>query len=245
VDNIYSEKTMRLLTEPLYSSWLGPKTSDETPRTWFASANVGVFASPELPPLVPDVLLSLDVAVNPQAPHDKKHNTYFVWVMGKAPDVVIEVVSNRKGHELSKRKDGYLRMRVAYYVVWDPEGHASTRELSAFMLSGDHYLPMTQADFPSLGGLSLRPWEGTFEGLETRWLRWHLDGQMIPTGKERADAEAARAETEAARAETEAARAETEAARAETEAARAQAAADRADKLAALLRAQGIDPDSL
>lgn len=115
-DNIYSEKIMRLLTEPLYSSWAGPRSADGQPRRWFASANVGVFATPELPPLVPDVLLSLDVAVHPDAPHDKKHNTYFVWVMGKPPDVVIEVVSNRKGHELSKRKAGYLRLRVARLV---------------------------------------------------------------------------------------------------------------------------------
>jgi hypothetical protein len=221
---------MRLLTEPLYASWSPPRRPDGSARSFLAAADVGVFDRPEPNPLVPDVLLSLDVVVHPNVSREKKHNTYFVWVMGKPPDVVIELVSNKKGGELTKRKDGYLRMGVPYYVVWDPEHRLGGRELSPFMLSGDAYVPMTQADFPSIG-LSLRPWDGVFEGIDEHWLRWHVDGAPLPTGRERADAEAARADAEAARADAEAARAASEAAR--------------AARLAALLRAQGIDPDTV
>src|SRR5438093_367603 len=59
VDNILSEKQQRLLVEPLYSTWTGPGKG----RPFLAAANVGLFFAVKHPPLVPDVLLSLDVAV--------------------------------------------------------------------------------------------------------------------------------------------------------------------------------------
>ena len=49
VDNIFSEKQQRLLTEALYSSWTG--------RRFVALANVGLFYQTHRAPLVPDVLL--------------------------------------------------------------------------------------------------------------------------------------------------------------------------------------------
>jgi hypothetical protein len=37
-------------------------------------------------------------------------------------------------------------------------------------------------------GLGLRIWHGTFEQHENTWLRWvDAEGQLIPTGSERAD----------------------------------------------------------
>src|SRR5207244_3179825 len=69
VDNIYSEKQQRLLTEPLYSSWSAGG------RSFLAAANVGMFYAVKQPPIVPDVFLSLDVRV----PNDvmvKRHRSY-------------------------------------------------------------------------------------------------------------------------------------------------------------------------
>ena len=54
VDNVLSEKQMRLLTEPLYSSW-------KPDFPFVAFANVGLFYGVDLPPLVPDVLRSINV----------------------------------------------------------------------------------------------------------------------------------------------------------------------------------------
>ncbi|MBI4770116.1 MAG: Uma2 family endonuclease, partial [Chloroflexi bacterium] len=87
-----------MLTEPLYSSWSGPGEG----RRFLAAANVGVFSSVRHPPLVPDAFLSLDV----EAPADlwpKRNRSYFLWEYGKPPDVVIEVVSNREGHETGRK----------------------------------------------------------------------------------------------------------------------------------------------
>lgn len=237
LDNIYSEKQQRLLTEPLYTSWPGPPGPTEGGeaghRPFLATANVGVFATAHDAPLVPDVLVSIDVAAHPDLPHEKRHQTYFIWEFGKPPDVVVEIVSNRKGGELGKRKAGYERMAIFHFVVWDPERLLRERELMAYVLTAEGYIPMTQVSFARLGGLSLRPWEGSYEGLEARWLRWFDGDQLIPTGAERAAAEAARADAAEARAEA-------ESQRAEAESRRAAAAAERAERLAALLVEHGI-----
>src|SRR5438270_12125571 len=58
VDNIYVERLYKLLTEPLNASWRPP---GDPGRPFLALANVGWFHTAGEPPVVPDVLLSLDV----------------------------------------------------------------------------------------------------------------------------------------------------------------------------------------
>lgn len=237
VDNLYSERGQRLLTSPLYAGWEGPRDADGELMPFVAMANVGLFATVKEPPLVPDVLVSVQVSL-PDEVWEKHHRSYFVWEYGKVPDVVIEVVSNREGGELSEKLRRYARMRIPAYVVWDPERLLGGAELHAFRLDGRVFAPVERAAITEIG-LELLPWEGAFEGSTQRWLRWHdAQGQLIPTGEERAEAERERAEAERERAEAERERAEAERARADRESARAAA-------LAAKLRAMGIDPDAL
>jgi Uma2 family endonuclease len=222
VDNILSEKQQRLLTEPLYSSWPGPPPDEGRENRRFAVlANVGLFPSPDEPPIVPDAMLSLDVAL-PEDFQEKKNRSYFVWRFGKPPEVVIEVVSNREGEELGEKLRRYRRMRVSYYVVYDPLHELGEPSLRVFEMRGDLYVSIERAWFESVG-LGLVEWDGTFEGTAGRWLRWCTrDGCVVPTGAERAETAEARAETAEARAET---------------------AEARAQRLAARLRELGIDPD--
>ncbi len=222
VDNILSEKQERLLTEPLYSSWSGPPPAEDGERRRFAAlANVGLFSSPDEPPLVPDMMLSLDVTVADDLT-EKKNRSYFVWQFGKPPEVVIEIVSNNEGGELGERFRRYRRMRVSYYVVHDPLHMLGKSLLRTFELRGDLYVPIDRPWFESIG-LGLVEWKGVFEGLQGRWLRWCTrDGQVIPTGAERAAVAEARAETAEARAGT---------------------AEARATRLAERLRELGIDPN--
>ncbi len=186
VDNIYSEKQQRLLVEVLYNAWK-PRDADGLPRKFMVASNVGLFWSPHESPVVPDMLLSLDVEVHPDMAREKRHQTYFIWEFGKPPDIVVEVVSNKRGGELGKRKAGHAKARVAYYVVWDPERYLGERELMSYMLAGSKFIPMTNPEFTDLG-LSLRPWHGTFEGYEARWLRWYEGDTLLPTGTERSEA---------------------------------------------------------
>jgi Uma2 family endonuclease len=224
VDNVFSEKQQRLLTEPLYSSWI-PQPEEEQPgrpRPFWAAANVGIFPSLHQPPLVPDVFVSLDVSV-PDNMFEQSHRSYFFWEFGKAPEVVIEIVSNRKGGELSSKRRDYARMGVTYYVVYDPMRQLSDTELYVFALQNGRYHQLSEPYLP-LVGVGLTLWQGLYEGKDARWLRWcDPQGTVIPTGEERAEREArARQDTEARLREETAARqrAEAEAAQLREELAR-------------------------
>jgi hypothetical protein len=230
LDGILTEKQERLLTEPPYSSWSGPLPGEDgAPRPFAVLANVGLFSTPEEHPVVPDVMLSLDVSISP-ALEEKKNQSYFLWRYGKPPEVVIEIVSNKKGGELVARRARYERMRVDFYVVYDPLKLLGDVTLRAFELRGGSYVELVRPWFERVG-LGLVEWEGTFEGLRRLWLRWCThDGKVLPTGAERAEQEKTRAETAEARAETAEARAANEKAHRE--------------RLAARLRELGVDPDS-
>ena len=161
-------------------------------------ANVGLFATPREPPLVPDVMLSLDVTVHPEL-DDKRHRSYFLWEFGKPPDVVIEIVSNAEGGELGEKLRRYRRMRIAYYVVHDPLHELGSTLVHAFELRGELYVPLDRPWLDGVG-LGLCHWDGVFEGTPGRWLRWcDAAGSPIPSGIERAEQERTRAERLAAR----------------------------------------------
>jgi hypothetical protein len=210
VDSIFSEKQQRLLTEPLYSSWPGRGAG----RVFMVAANDGVFAAIYQPPLVPDVFLSLDVRVQEDM-WAKNHRSYFLWEYGKPPDVVIEIVSNQKGHEAGSKLRDYARIGVTYYVIFDPEEQLQGKRLRLYALREAKYVPLKGQWLPEVG-LGLALWQGSFEGTDAAWLRWcDQAGAVIPTGAERAEQERERAEQER----------------------------ERAERLAARLRALGVDPE--
>jgi len=231
VDNLPSEKQQRLLTEPLYSAWSGPGEG----RTFLAAANVGIFAQVRNPAIVPDMFLSLDVEVAEDW-WRKEHRSYFVWEFGKPPELVLEIVSNTEGNEDVEKKPKYARMRVDYYVIYDPLRQVMSNVLTIYRRCDGVYERQETARFPTLK-LGLTLWEGTFEGKHDTWLRWTDEhGVLIPTGKELAEQERLRAEQEYQRAEQEHQRAE----HAEDLLIQEH---QRAERLAALLRQAGIDPD--
>ncbi|HYE72289.1 MAG TPA: Uma2 family endonuclease [Blastocatellia bacterium] len=222
-DDWFSEKQQRLLTEPLYSSWrpIDPETHE--PRKFIAAANVGLFPTRYQPPLVPDMFLSLDVEIHPDW-YDKNHRTYFFWEFGKAPEAVVEVVSNRKGNEAGSKLRDYARIKVDYYVIYDPTRQLSDEPLQVYERREGQYVGRPDATLPGVN-LSLVLWDGVYEGVQDTWLRWaDADGTIIPTGAEGQAREAERAARESERAERE---------------------ANRAERLAAKLRELGIDPDAV
>jgi Putative restriction endonuclease len=209
VDSVFVEKQQRLLTEPLYSSWPGPGEG----RTWQALADVGLFFASKEPALVPDVMLSLDVETGDLSVRENR--SYFVWIKGKVPDVVIDIVSDRLGGEMTHKMRSYSRMGIPHYVNFDPQEILEQGVLRAFQRRGTHYEPTDPGWLPIVE-LGLILWEGRYEGQPGRWLRWRdRNGQVIPTGRERAEQEKQRAEEER----------------------------QRAERLAAQLRALGIQPE--
>jgi len=207
VDNLISEKQQRLLVHSLYSS-----LNREAP--FLATANVGLFYAIKQPPLVPDVMVSFDVAV-PEDWSQKQNRSYFVWNFGKVPEVALEIVSNTVGGELSHKLSDYARARVPYYVVFDPLNNLNGDTVQVYELGVIHYQLRSDRWLAAIG-LGLTLWEGIFEGKAYTWLRWcDREGNLLLTGDERAEQEHQRAEQEY----------------------------QRAERLAALLRAQGINPE--
>ena len=191
VDNFQSEKQQRLLVDPLYSSKVL-----STP--FIAAANVGLFYAVKQDPIVPDAFLSLKVQM-PADWSERKNRSYFVWEFGKVPEVAIEVVSNREGKELDSKKADYARIGVTYYAVFDPLRQIQEPErmdgslLKVFGLTQGRYVE--SPFWLETVGLGLTIWEGEFEEQPGLWLRWcDRDGQVIFTGKERADQEQQRAD---------------------------------------------------
>ena len=223
VDNRFSERQQRLLPSILFSSW-------EEGKPFEAVSNVGLFYSLHgEPPVVPDFMLSLGVEPRPVT-KAKADRSYMTWIYGKAPDLVVEVVSNREGGELTSKLDIYAKVRVTYYVVYDPFAMLGDRELRTFRLTEGRYFEMVPGTLLPEVGLGLTIWEGVLEDTTARWLRFtDREGRMLPTAEEaRAQAEEARAQAEESRAKAEESRAQAEESRAQAEESRAQAEEGRA-----------------
>jgi hypothetical protein len=166
LDNIYTEKQRRLLTEPLYSSWVGPGEG----RSFLVLANVGWFYSYRKPPLVTDALLSLDAVLGGPL-HAGEGRYYFQWLIGKAPDVIIEIVADRHGGEEDIKMQACALQRVFYYAIYDPANLLEGGMLRAYELQRIRYEPIEPGWLHEVG-LGLAIWEGTFEGQHAIWLRW-------------------------------------------------------------------------
>ncbi|WP_200235895.1 Uma2 family endonuclease [Thiohalocapsa halophila] len=190
----------------------------------------------------PDVFVALGVS-----PRERK--SWVVWQEGKAPDLVVELVSKTSRHvdKVEKKQVYQDQLRVAEYFWFDPW---APEDFAGFTLVDGRYQPIEAAGpgrIPSpLLGLTLGWWDGTFRWVETRWLRWwDADGNLLPTHTElaQADADAARANAEAEKAKAGAARADVEATerRLAEEARRAEAAEAELARLRAKLGEGGGD----
>ncbi|MEL6555757.1 MAG: Uma2 family endonuclease [Cyanobacteria bacterium J06621_11] len=252
VDNFQSAQQQRLLVDTLWSN-------DTLPRPFIAEANVGLFYQIKGDPVVPDMLLSLGVQ-KAEDYSEKRNRAYFVWELGKVPEVCIEVVSNREGDEVaisakskrkgktSSRKDRYARIGVPYYVVFDPlqriqdEANMNGALLRVWSLVSGRYVELTsEVGITAAGqsiqletvGLGLTVWEGPYEEqIPQLWLRWcDTQGNLLLTGAEGKAIEKQRAD--AAQQKADAAQQ------------KADAEQQKAERLAEKLRQMGVDPDEI
>ncbi|MUL38904.1 Uma2 family endonuclease [Gloeocapsopsis dulcis] len=118
----------------------------------------------------------------------KERKSWVVWEEGKAPDVVIELLSDSTAQaDKNEKKLIYQnQLRVPEYFWFDP---FNPNDWAGFFLKHGVYHPITpnaqnQLVSQSLG-LALQHWQGTYEGVEATWLRWAtLDGELLPTFEE-------------------------------------------------------------
>jgi Uma2 family endonuclease len=188
VDNSYVERLYKLLTEPLYLSWHPPGGQD---RPYLALANVGWFHTSGEPPVVPDVMLSLDVV--PRDPRTREGRSYFQWLLGKPPDLAIEVVSDLRADEDGEKMRLYARLGLGYYVIHDPDDRLGGGMLRVFELRGKRFARI-EPDWIEDLGLGLTLWSGRYLDIDATWLRWcDRDGVVLTTGAEQAERERKRA----------------------------------------------------
>lgn len=226
VDNVYSERQQALLADVLETSW-------RPGRSFVTMVNVGLFYSLTEPAYVPDFLLSMDVETPPNL-REKKHRSYFLWEFGKKPDLVVEVVSNIDRHE-ERKLEGYARIGIPYYVIYDPDKRLSERSVRAYELHGSRYVELVKPWFEDLG-LGMTLWDGEYRSFSETWLRFvDADNLMLPTGVESVNAERGRAELALQQAEQ---------AQQQAEKAQQQALSEkrRADRMEARLRELGYEP---
>lgn len=154
--------------------------------------------------------------------------SWVVWDEGKAPDVVIELISESTAakDKTDKKKIYQDRVRVPEYFGYDP---FNPEDWAGFTLQNGVYQPLSANEQEQLlsqrMGLALVRWQGFYKDVEATWLRWTtLSGELLPTPQE----EAVDAQQRAVDAQQQAVQAQ-----------------QRADQLAARLREMGINPDEV
>lgn len=129
-----------------------------------------------------------------------ERKSWVVWEEGKAPDVVIELLSaSTATADKNEKKLIYQnQMRVPEYFWYDP---FNPDDWAGFSIQQRVYQPIVANDRHQLLseslGLALQQWQGNYKGIEATWLRWAtLQGELLPTPEEQECQRADRAEAQ-------------------------------------------------
>ncbi|MCU0494792.1 MAG: Uma2 family endonuclease [Chloroflexaceae bacterium] len=149
--------------------------------------------------------------------------SYVFWKELASPLIVIEFVSG-DGSEERDRTPGTGKfwiyeqfIRPPYYAIYEVQ----PGRVDVYQLEVGEYVPVPADEYGNYPitslGAALGIWDGTYQNCDLPWLRWYdLEGKLLPTSEEQLEQERLRAEE----------------------------AQERAERLAAKLRALGIDPDA-
>jgi Uma2 family endonuclease len=157
--------------------------------------------------------------------------SYVLWQEIISPLIVLEFVSGSGQEERDKTPYAgkfwvyEQAIRVPFYGIYEP----NRASLEAYHLVEGRYHLLAPNDRGHSAisplGIELGIWEGNYQNTSLPWLRWwDSEGNLLPTGTERAEQESQRAEQERQRAEI---------------------AEQENDRLRARLQALGIDPDAI
>ena len=232
VDNIYQPAQATALTESL-------QLAGKLPVNCLTSTNYGICATVN----GKIVVKAPDWAYVPKINGTKQEvfRSYTPQLQGDIPAIVMEFISDTDGTEYSS-KPTYppgkwffyeTILKVPNYIIFEPD----RGELEVYQLdnSTEKYKIQTpnqnQRYWIQEMNLYLGIWEGTRENLTSKWLRWWDEqGNLLLWSLELVEQKRQEIEQEKQRTEQEKQRAEQE--------------KQRAERLAAQLRAAGIEPDN-
>ncbi len=179
-----------------------------------------------------------------QGVEKRERKSWVVWQEGKGPDVVIELLSESTAErDKQEKKEIYQeRLRVPEYFWYDP----FSGEWAGFGLHQGCYDPIVEDEQERLIsrelGLALVRWEGVYNGVSARWLRWAtLEGSLLPTPEElaqQAQQQVQQARQQAQEAQQQAQWAQQEAQQAQQEAQQARQRTAELEELLARYRAR-------
>ena len=206
VDNELQELIPALLKSILLMIW-------ESRQDWLFAIDMGIYSSPELPPIVPDAFLSLDVE---RCYDEELRPSYVLWDEEVVPSFVLEVVSPRYREEYTTKLKIYEQMGVLYYAIYSSKRKRKPRFEVYKLVDGVYQLVATSPVWMSEIGLGIGYERGNYGGVTREWLYWYdKDGKRYATPNERVQEEVSRS----------------------------TALLNRSNKLADKLRQLGIDPD--
>lgn len=222
VDNELQDLIPALLKAMLASIW-------SERMDWFFGVDMGIYADPNQPAIVPDGFLSVGV---PRIIDSDLRLSYVLWEEQKVPTLVLEVVSQTRRGEYTQKKEQYARFGILYYVIYNPL-RKQKQKLEVYQLSeGEYRLLSGEPVWLKTLNLGLGSAEGTYQGITREWLYWYDEtGKRYLTPEERAN----RAELEL----------ESERQEKERQKQRADRAQSDLQQLQEKLRQLNIDPDSL
>ena len=226
-------------------------------RDWFMGINLGLYHTPNHPPIGPDAFLALGVErVRKQS---KLRKSYVLWQEGVMPQWVLEVVSQKPGGEYERDRNApkgrrrqrqggegkllqYARLGVQYYTIYNPSHWRRDNHdpFEVYALVNGVYVRQSGNPvwMPELG-LGIGTAQGTHKDYTREWLYWYDEqGKRYPA-PENAIAQAKQQAQQDRQLRLQAEQ------RADREQQLRSQAERRAAQLAEQLRALGIDPERL
>jgi Uma2 family endonuclease len=220
VDNELQELIPGLLKSILRMLWQGR-------MDWFFGIDMGVYIHPEEPPIVPDGFLSLNVE---RSFDEDLRLSYLLWEEEIPPILVLEVVSAKPGGEYTTKFDKYAELGVLYYVIYNPKRRRKARLEIHKLVNGGYELQHANPLWMPEIGLGIGSERANYDDLTREWLYWYdQNDRRYPTPYEQIERERERADNADRAIAQERERTESE--------------RQRAERLAAQLRALGVEPD--
>jgi Uma2 family endonuclease len=228
VDNELQELIPSLLKSILRMLWKGR-------MDWFFGIDMGIYTDPDRPPIVPDGFLSLNVE---RSFDEDLRLSYLLWEEEVMPIFVLEVVSSKPGGEYTTKLQEYAQMGVLYYIIYNPKRRRKAR-LEIHKLANGRVYELQNANplwMPEIG-LGIGSERASYDDLTREWLYWYDENdKRYPTPYEQIELANQAIEQERQRADNADRAIEQE--RQQTEQER-----QRAERLAAQLRALGVEPE--
>jgi Uma2 family endonuclease len=180
VDNELQELIPGLLKSILLMLW-------EERQDWLFAIDMGIYSSPDLPPIVPDAFLSLGVE---RCYDEDLRPSYVLWDEEVVPSFVLEVVSPKYREEYTTKLKLYEQMGVLYYAIYSSKRKRKPRFEVYKLVDGLYQLVMTNTVWMPEIGLGIGSERGNYAGVTREWLYWYDEhGKRYSTPNERVQEE--------------------------------------------------------